>query len=286
MSCVQKADLDFYNILFNFIGCVKMNNSTIIPPMTTTPLGQTLPITPVVMLFLFGAIGNILAIIVLIYSSKRHKWGTFYRLVGALAVSDFIGIVGPLPISLAAYSNNKKWIGGQPVCDLMSFFFIFAGLTSASLAGAMSLDRFLAVRKPHFYCRYVSKPRVNIMIAMLFVFAFIVACLPLIGINRNVKQYPGTWCFFDFFATEAKDKFFSFFYASLGTIVIVLMIVLNTVVMIELGKRCKKARERRRTDRQDDKVTRRSVNDVYNMVFLVVLMTVFTICWVPLMVTV
>ncbi|XP_060078773.1 prostaglandin E2 receptor EP4 subtype-like [Ylistrum balloti] len=249
--------------------------------VSSTPKpGKDLPVLPVVMMLLFGGTGNILALVLLICTSRKHKWRTFYRLVLALAVSDFIGLVGPLPVSITAYVNNKKWMGGQAVCDLMSFFFIFAGMTSAMLAAAMSLDRFLAVWFPFFYTNVLGKRRVNITMAGICTFAFILACLPLMGINENVHQFPGTWCFFNQFATDAGGKLFSYLYASLGMGMVGMMVVLNTLVIVVLIRRrlLKTNHEGRATSES------RRAGDVFNVVFLVVLMMVFTICWLPLMV--
>ncbi|XP_069128519.1 prostaglandin E2 receptor EP4 subtype-like [Argopecten irradians] len=255
-----------------------VNVTTWNPVSTTEKPGQNLPVLPVVMMLLFGGTGNILALILLIYTSRKHKWRTFYRLVMALALSDFFGLVGPLPVSITAYVNNKKWMGGQPVCDFMSFSFIFAGMTSAMLAATMSLDRFLAVWFPFFYTHRLGNRRVNLTMAGICSFAFLLACLPLMGINANVHQFPGTWCFFNQFSTEADDKFFSYFYATLGMGMVVMMLVLNTLVIVVLAKR-----RGLRTQQEGGSDTRR-VNDIYNVIFLVVLMLVFTICWLPLMV--
>ncbi|XP_033738782.1 prostaglandin E2 receptor EP4 subtype-like [Pecten maximus] len=264
---------------FNTLTTIDGVNLTTLVSTTPKP-GQNLPVLPVVMMLLFGGIGNILALILLIYTSRKHKWSTFYRLVMTLAVSDFLGLVGPLPVSVTAYVNNKKWMGGQPVCDFMSFCFIFAGMTSAMLAAAMSLDRFLAVWFPFFYSNRLGNRRVNLTLAGICTFAFFLACLPLMGINANVRQFPGTWCFFNQFSTEADGKFFSYLYATLGIGMVVMMIVLNTLVIVVLT--------RRRGVRKDQEggVTSdsRRAADVYNVIFLVVLMLVFTICWLPLMV--
>ncbi|OWF42134.1 prostaglandin E2 receptor EP4 subtype-like [Mizuhopecten yessoensis] len=248
---------------------------------TTSKPGKDLPVLPVVMMLLFGGTGNILALILLIYTSRKHKWRTFYRLVMALAVSDFVGLVGPLPVSISAYVNNKNWMGGQPVCDFMSFSFIFAGMTSAMLAAAMSLDRFLAVWFPFFYSNRLSERRGNLTMVGIFTFAFLLACMPLMGVNGNVHQFPGTWCFFNQFAIEAGGQFFSYLYACLGIGMVGIMLVLNTLVIVVLTRR-----RGLRSNKEAGGVTSqtRRTSDVYNVIFLVVLMLVFTICWLPLMV--
>ncbi|XP_060078774.1 prostaglandin E2 receptor EP4 subtype-like [Ylistrum balloti] len=247
---------------------------------TTPELGRNFPVLPVAMMLLFGGSGNILALIILIHTSQRHKWRAFYRLVLALALSDLLGLLGPLPVSISAYVNNMTWTGGEISCAFMSFTLIFTGMTSAMLAAAMSLDRFLAVWFPFFYTSKLGKRWASFTIAALGILALVLACMPLMGINENVHQFPGTWCFFNQFATDAGGKLFSYLYASLGMGMVGMMVVLNTLVIVVLVRR-----RLLKTDHGGRvKSESRRAGDVFNVVFLVVLMMVFTICWLPLMV--
>lgn len=105
----------------------------------------------VISMFVCGVLGNLLAIFVLVRTSKRHKWKNFYRLVGALSITDLFGILASTPLVLVNYLNNFEWVGGQATCDYFAFILIFAGLTTIFFISFMSLERFLAVCCPYFY---------------------------------------------------------------------------------------------------------------------------------------
>ena len=187
---------------------------------------------------------------------------------------------------MANYANSKKWLGGQPLCDFMSFTLIISGMASAMLACAMSVDRFMAVWHPHIYNSKLTKGKVNLMILGLVCTALLIASLPLMGVNANVHQFPGTWCFFNIFATEPHDRLFAFFYSCYGILMILIMVVCNTLVIHVLGRRCRTGGVGNRASAGGEKSMKSKLNEIYNMVFLFVLMTVFTICWVPLCVSI
>jgi len=241
-------------------------------------------IVPSVMLLVFGVGGNILAIIILMYTSKRHKWEHFHRLVAALAVSDFVGLAGPLPLIIATYVNNRVWVGGNHSCGFAAFCFIFAGMASSTFAAAMSVDRCTCIFFPIFYKRKNTNIRSNVIITLIWILSFVVAILPQLGVNNYRLHYPKTWCFFNYFADTPAAIGYSYFYAISGVFVVALMLVLNSMVIIFLIRRSVEKNRRGSASSGATRSKSSLINDIYNIVFLVVLMTVFAVCWLPLMV--
>lgn len=239
----------------------------------------------VISMFVCGVLGNLLAIFVLVRTSKRHKWKNFYRLVGALSVTDLFGILASTPLVLVNYLNDIKWVGGQPTCDYFAFILIFAGLTTIFFISFMSLERFLAVCCPYFYKRNISAQRVNIITVLLYVLSATIAVLPILGFGENVHHFPGSWCFFDFFGQSTLQRIYSYLYASTGITLISMTSVFNIILIVTL------AREVRRKELQERHASinsassrRRRKNDIYLMVFLTAILIVFGICYFPLMV--
>jgi H+/Cl- antiporter ClcA len=70
--------------------------------------------------FTLGVFGNVLALLVLVKSAKRHKWKVFYKMITTLAIVDLIGILTTSPIVIAVYSNHLQWVGGQGLCNYFS----------------------------------------------------------------------------------------------------------------------------------------------------------------------
>lgn len=233
------------------------------------------PVIPAIM-FGTGVFGNCLALFVLARSSAEQKRTVFYRLVAGLALTDLFGIVATSPVTLAVYANNLKWIGGQPLCDYFSFIMIFAGFDTVFIVGAMAMDRYLALTHPYLYSANISHTKVKYIIIVLIIIAFILACLPLLGVGQNVVQYPGTWCFFDFKGTSVSNQIYSYIYASIGVLMILLLTITNIVVIGIL------IRMRRTTDAAEKKCMEK---EIQMMIFLAGVVMIFTACWAPLMVS-
>ncbi|XP_071172771.1 prostaglandin E2 receptor EP4 subtype-like [Mytilus edulis] len=235
---------------------------------------------PSAITFTLGVVGNIIAIFVLVRSSDRHKWNVFYRFVTALAITDLFGILTSSPVAFAVYDNNLKWVGGEPLCHYMSFMLIFSGLATVLLVGAMALDRYLAILHPFKYNSASRYTIVNFVIFGIWLFSVLIAALPLFGLGENVKQFPQTWCFFNFFGDRTEDEFFAYFYSALGLGTIFLTAVLNVCVILGLitGKRSQ-IRRGSVTSRKA-----RARTDVYITIFLVAICVVFAVCWAPFLV--
>ncbi|XP_076093528.1 prostaglandin E2 receptor EP4 subtype-like [Mytilus galloprovincialis] len=235
---------------------------------------------PSAITFTLGVVGNIIAIFVLVRSSDRHKWNVFYRFVTALAITDLFGILTSSPVAFAVYDNNLKWVGGEPLCHYMSFMLIFSGLATVLLVGAMALDRYLAILHPFKYNSASRYTIVNFVIFGIWLFSVLIAALPLFGLGENVKQFPQTWCFFNFFGDRTEDEFYAYFYSALGLGTIFLTAVLNVCVILGLitGKRSQ-IRRGSVTSRKA-----RTRTDVYITIFLVAICVVFAVCWAPFLV--
>jgi len=230
-------------------------------------------------MFTAGVLGNILALIVLSRSRKEHKRTVFYRLVGGLALTDLFGTLSTSPVTLVNYSNKLKWVGGQSLCDYFSFMLIFFGFATVFIVCSMALDRYVALRKPYLYEAKITYHKGKYILLTLWFAAFLIACLPLIGLGQNVKHYPGSWCFFDFYSDVIRVKFFAYLYSIIGISVISSIIILNTFVIITVWK----MRQVTLVHNQYNH-TKRLDSEIQMVIFLVGILTVFGLCWGPLMV--
>ena len=87
------------------------------------------------------------------------------------------------------FSNNREWVGGQPVCDYFSFMLIWAGLATVLVVGSMTLERVLAILYPYFYERHVSASKVKIAMAAIWIFAALVSSLPLFQVRNRLDNH-------------------------------------------------------------------------------------------------
>lgn len=262
------------NSIHKHLNCSDANGDGF--PMQKDPM---ITLTVPAIMFASGVFGNVLAMFVLWRSSNDHKQTVFYRLVGALAVTDLFGTCATSPITLAVYANKLKWVGGDTLCEYEGFMLIFAGFSTIFIVGSMAIDRYLAIKHPFFYDRRISFGKAKYLIVTLWAIAAIISSLPLIGLGDNIKQFPGTWCFFTFTSTELKNQIFAYFYATLGLLVIGVTALSNIFVTLGLLQMRRKAVRNMNLSH-----TKRHDSELQMMILLLGIIIVFSTCWCPFMV--
>lgn len=234
----------------------------------------------IIAMFLLALVFNISALIMIVRSSKSHKWSAFYRLMVSLNITDLVGSVTCFPVLLATYANNVEWQGGQPVCDYTGYMISFVFLSSASIIGAMSTERFVGVWFPFFYNKSGAKERrTNIILGGIWTTTACIALLPIIGFGEYVLQYPGTWCFYNFRAKNLADKVYAYLYSVIWILIIFCTVLFNLLVIVKLVMRRVSASDKKK---QNSKAKR---NEIYSIVLLVVIVIVTATCGVPLAVS-
>lgn len=76
-----------------------MNRSNISASVWESPV-------PPVLQFVFGVLGNFMALLILVCNSPSHRWHPFYKLVAGLALTDGGGILLLYPPILTRYATN------------------------------------------------------------------------------------------------------------------------------------------------------------------------------------
>nr|KAG5700089.1 hypothetical protein BaRGS_029839 [Batillaria attramentaria] len=181
-----------------------------------------------------GVLGNLLALYVLATSSVDQRRSVFYKLVAGLAVTDLLGTIATSPVVIAVYMNNLQWVGGTPLCHYFSFAMIFAGYATMLIVCTMSVERYICVRHPYIYHTRLSGKFAKLALLGCWTVSIAIASLPLIGVGTNVKQFPYTWCFFDYLSTEPADVAFNYIYAVIALLVVIVTFVCNVSVIVTL----------------------------------------------------
>ncbi|XP_062566606.1 prostaglandin E2 receptor EP4 subtype-like, partial [Saccostrea cucullata] len=231
-------------------------------------------IIPPTLQYLFGVLGNIMAIFLLCKTSSKHKWKPFYRLVCCLAITDFCEIGFVYPAVMVRYISRFTFIFPKQLCEYCSFWFSFCFMSSALIVTAMSLDRFIAVRFPISY-QASQRKRMNILLAVIWILSGTVSSLNLMGVGSVKNFYPGSWCFIDFANNGQMERLNTFIYSIIEFAILSSTVVLNVAVVYSI---CRKPRF------TASNKSRKKKGDVFIVVFLFAIVTLFSICWVPLMV--
>ncbi|XP_072245376.1 prostaglandin E2 receptor EP4 subtype-like [Leuresthes tenuis] len=206
-----------------------------------------------IFMFAGGAIGNLIAIIVLSVSRQERKSSAFYTLVCGLAVTDLLGTCLASPFTIANYLNPLV-LKRTNVCECHSFLLLFFGLTGVSIICTMAAERYLAICCPYTYHRWgVDRRFAQKFLFFIYISHIFFCSLPMMGMSESKLQPTGTWCFIDWRTHEPVATAYSLLYGVVSLLMILGTIVLNLAVCGAL------LLMRRRTVQRP--VTRTSVRD-------------------------
>lgn len=235
------------------------------------------PAAPAALQFAFGVIGNAIALVVLNLSSKKHKWRPFYRLVCGLALTDGGGVLLVYPTVMIRYASDFTYEFPKELCDYSSFIYTFTLMSSAMIICAMSFDRFFAILYPFIYNSGNKGLRANLTLATIWITGLLLSTLHLMGLGSSYNYYPKSWCFLNFIGGTTKDRINAYIYSVFGLLILISTICINISVILTVCRNMKRIKNM--------SSRRRMMSDVYIIVFLLVIVIVFTACWAPLMVS-
>jgi prostaglandin E receptor 4 len=225
--------------------------------------------------FAFGVIGNAIALLVLIWTSSSHKWQTFYRLVGGLAMTDGGGILLMYPPIIARYATHFTFDFPDTLCAYISFLSAFTILSSAMIVCAMSVDRFMAVYLPfHYNSERGDKKRAIALLVAIWAVGGLISSLHLMGLGSVYYFYPGSWCFLNFVSDNTLEVVDSLIYSGVGFVILLITVILNVSVIAAFVRHIN----------HNEGHLHRVKKDVYNVIFLSAIVAVSSLCWTPLMV--
>ncbi|XP_043984467.1 prostaglandin E2 receptor EP4 subtype-like [Gambusia affinis] len=192
--------------------------------------GNSTEIALPIFMFAGGAIGNLIAILVLSVSRQEKKSSAFFSLVRGLAVTDLLGTCMASPLTIANYLDHQVLLDPK-VCEFDSFLLLFFGLTGLSIIGAMAAERYLAICWPYRHQRWgVNRHSAQKFLLFIYISHILFCCLPMMGVSRSELQPPGTWCFIDWKTSEPLAAMYSVLYGAVSLMLILGTIVLNLAV--------------------------------------------------------
>lgn len=253
-----------------------------------------LPPTIPVIMFIFGVVGNVIAIVVLRISRKEQKETTFYTLVCGLAVTDLLGTLLASPVTIATYMKGS-WPGAEPLCQYSGFILLFFFLVQLSIVFAMSVERFLAINHAYFYNEYVNQKLAAVTLLGIYISNIVFCALPSMGLGQVTLQNPGTWCFIDWQNNHTTVAAFNLMYAGVNSVIVLATVICNVMVcgaLILMHKRFIRRTslgtdQRRIAELRRRRSFRRLAGAEIQMVILLIATSVVVlICSIPLVVSI
>ncbi|XP_053195694.1 prostaglandin E2 receptor EP4 subtype-like [Scomber japonicus] len=196
---------------------------------STVVKGSFQPPTIPVIMFIFGVVGNVIAIVVLRISRKEQKETTFYTLVCGLAVTDLLGTLLASPVTIATYMKGS-WPGGYPLCQYSGFILLFFFLVQLSIVFAMSVERYLAINHAYFYNEYINQKLAALALLVIYITNIVFCALPNMGLGQVKQQQPGTWCFIDWQNNDTTVATFNLMYAGVNSVIVLATVICNVMV--------------------------------------------------------
>uniref|UniRef100_A0AAG5CPP6 G-protein coupled receptors family 1 profile domain-containing protein n=1 Tax=Anopheles atroparvus TaxID=41427 RepID=A0AAG5CPP6_ANOAO len=259
----------------------------------------------VVLSYIFGCVGNLIALIHLWRNVRNTKHALMLK---CLLTNDLIGLSGMfvqmclhlyLPKSLVTANMHK-------FCVLRVIWRVF-GISSGCVAFVMALERYIALAKPFFYHKYVTDNLIRKSIFILWTIGAVITFLPLFGFGAYFDIGRKT-CVRYKDATEPLDVAYAYLFFSIGTLLCLGIVVCNLSVRKVLyhshRKMCRQFgtikpmpmlnRSLRHTQKSasftDSSIMRMFNEPTTEEIRFAKLMTVlsvfFLICWLPQMISI
>ncbi|XP_061634104.1 prostaglandin E2 receptor EP3 subtype [Phyllopteryx taeniolatus] len=232
-----------------------------------------------------GMVGNSLAL-VLVYTSYRRKENrrkkSFLLCIGSLALTDLFGQLLTSPIVISVYRADLRWERIDSSGNLCAFFGVCMttfGLCALFMASAMAIERATAITNPHWYSNHMKTSVTKQTLVVIWCLVLLFALLPVAGVGKYTRQWPGTWCFISTGDREVPGNiFFSFTFALLGIFSLLVTVSCNVVTIRGLIIRCKTKSGTSQASKHWERLTTETV------IQLMGIMCVLLVCWSPLLV--
>jgi len=253
-----------------------MNNSSVYP-ICDRDINTSW--VPAIMEYIFGVIGNIIALVLLWINRRDHQWKSFYKLFTGLVLTDLIGVFIVYPFVTVTYVSNFTWCFPEPLCQFLSFIFMDAHISSAMLICAISIDRYLNVARPLWFQSRHEGRKYTLVLLGIWVAGSLISMLHLVGVGESELFYPGSWCYFNFVSDTTGNRVMSYIYSVFGFVIVLVTILANVLTM------CWMCWDPIVRDMLLDSERVSGFKNAHVMIFIIAATTVSSISWTPLLVS-
>ena len=255
-----------------------------------------------------GIVGNTFVLIIIVRILK-HRKSIPNLLIFILAIVDLITLPLTYTQAIISHLGGGYYLGGQTSCDLHSTAITFCKYMAMLVISLISLDRFIAMSYPFCYKDHLlyddtRKYRLlTVLLPLTLVFA-VLSTLPLLGMSRNVLQYPGSYCLFDVTHTTTTSATLIGVHISFLGMFLVVIVASNIGVCLQAHRLIQKIKPSLRVSKREAKLSKDSQNLCENgktskrrkrlnpkqekklLRTSILATSVFLLCWLPFLVSV
>ncbi|XP_068175778.1 5-hydroxytryptamine receptor 2B isoform X1 [Antennarius striatus] len=128
--------------------------------------------------------GNILVILAVGLERKLQNATNYFLM--SLAVADLLVGILVMPIALVTILYNSEWPLPEPLCPIWLFLDVLFSTASIMHLCAISLDRYIAIKKPIQHSQNKSRAKAMVKIALVWLISICIAIpIPIKGLKNN-----------------------------------------------------------------------------------------------------
>ncbi|XP_041861838.1 5-hydroxytryptamine receptor 2B [Melanotaenia boesemani] len=127
--------------------------------------------------------GNILVILAVSLERKLQNATNYFLM--SLAVADLLVGLLVMPIALVTVLYNSGWPLPEFLCPIWLFLDVLFSTASIMHLCAISLDRYIAIKKPIQHSQYKSRAKAKVKIALVWLISICIAIpIPIMGLEN------------------------------------------------------------------------------------------------------
>ncbi|XP_041985223.1 dopamine receptor 1 [Aricia agestis] len=170
------------NVAYNYTSVVYEDEA----PAPVTPLSMLLVASFLSLLIFVSAAGNILVCIAIYTDRGLRRIGNLF--LASLAIADML--VAAAVMTFAGVNDLLGyWVFGEQFCDTWVACDVMCSTASILNLCAISLDRYIHIKDPLRYGRWVTRKVAIVTIALIWLLAVMVSFLPIsLGLHRPPEE--------------------------------------------------------------------------------------------------
>ncbi|XP_053246826.1 5-hydroxytryptamine receptor 2B [Podarcis raffonei] len=147
-----------------------------------------------ILMVIIPTIGGNILVILAVSLEKKLQYATNYFLM-SLAVADLLVGLFVMPIALLTIMFEIAWPLPRELCPVWLFLDVLFSTASIMHLCAISLDRYIAIKKPIQASQYNSRATTLIKITVVWLISIGIAIpIPIRGIEEGVENFPNFTC--------------------------------------------------------------------------------------------
>ncbi|XP_078059720.1 5-hydroxytryptamine receptor 2B [Mustelus asterias] len=187
-----------------------------------------------ILLVIIPTIGGNILVILAVSLEKKLQNATNYFLM-SLAVADMLVGLLVMPIALLNILFNSEWLLPTEICPIWIFLDVLLSTASIMHLCAISLDRYIAIKKPIQHSRFNSRAKVLIKITVVWLISIGIAIpIPIKGLQNETNVFINETCLLKI---DTFKNFIIFGSMAAFFIPLAIMIVINFLTIQVLRKK-------------------------------------------------